>query len=99
MSVYMIESKRVDYSENFSRIVVTGTVSDAGKLEVNLMSTKDLIVQEVESMPEEERGKLLRVIRAFRAEDGASFATMLLSEELLAEDWLKPEEDEAWADL
>ena len=36
---------------------------------------------------------------AARQSKSESFQTMLASEQMLREDWERPEEDEAWADL
>ncbi len=64
------------------------------------MSTKELILKEIDEAPEEFSSEVLEFIRALkivRAIDVNEIS--LLSEAALAKDWLSPEEDEAWKDL
>ena len=64
------------------------------------MSKKDEIVSELENIPENLLDDVLDYInfiksKAFKQE----MATALASEPILKQDWLLPEEDEAWRDL
>jgi len=64
------------------------------------MTTKEAILKAVEDLPEEclddlaNYAELLRHKTAF-----LSLPTAMASERVLAKDWLRPEEDEAWQDL
>ncbi|MBD0266494.1 MAG: DUF2281 domain-containing protein [Tolypothrix sp. Co-bin9] len=64
------------------------------------MSTKDLLLREIEQVPEfllTELLDFLQFIKAKHLEQNTQIS--ILSESSLAKDWLKPEEDEAWQDL
>ncbi len=64
------------------------------------MSTKDLLLREIEQVPEfllTEVLDFLQFIKAQHLEQNTQIS--ILSESSLAKDWLKPEEDEAWQDL
>lgn len=64
------------------------------------MNAKDLIIQEIDQVPEpilEEVLDFLRFLKTKQIQD--KLATTLLSESALQKDWLRPEEDEAWRDL
>ena len=63
------------------------------------MSKKQIIVQELESVPEKDFDALLGFIRSLKARSGEDAAPALLAESALMKDWLSPEEDAAWADL
>jgi hypothetical protein len=63
------------------------------------MSKKDIIVRELEGVPEEEFEALLRFIWSLKARTGDAAAPALLAESSLMKDWLSPEEEAAWADL
>ena len=64
------------------------------------MPSKDTIFQEIEQMPEILLGDVLRFLQSLKAQYlQTSVETCLLSESVLAKDWLTPEEDEAWQDL
>jgi hypothetical protein len=64
------------------------------------MTAKETLLQTVEELPPEfivdlaEYAKQLRWKAAHR-----EAPTALASQEVLAKDWLRPEEDEAWKDL
>lgn len=64
------------------------------------MTTKDKLIQELESLPEALMAELLDHARTLRQKNvmGARDAA-IASEPTLARDWLRPEEDEAWKDL
>ena len=64
------------------------------------MSTQELIIKEVESLPEPLQREVYDFIRLLRekSEDG-SFNGLLLSESALSKDWNTSEEDAAWANL
>jgi hypothetical protein len=64
------------------------------------MTVKESLLQTVDQLPEEclkdlaEYASRLRLKTAHR-----EIPTALASEEVLARDWLRPEEDDAWQDL
>jgi len=64
------------------------------------MSTKEALEQELHQLPEEELAEVLRFVRLLkRSSPGDARETALLSEAVLAKDWLSPEDEEAWRDL
>jgi hypothetical protein len=63
------------------------------------MSKKQIIVQELESIPEKDFDALLVFIHSLKSGNAEDIVTALLSESSLAKDWLSPEEEVAWADL
>ena len=64
------------------------------------MSTRELIDQEVTSLPESLQREVYDFARFLhRKSDEDSFNGLLLSETALAKDWNTPEEDAAWASL
>ena len=64
------------------------------------MNTKELLLQEIEQVPEPILEEVLDFLRYLKAKKilQRQEAT-LLSEPSLAKDWLRPEEEEAWRDL
>lgn len=64
------------------------------------MSKKELIVREIEQIPESLLEEVLDFVRFLRAKGvREKLEVSLLSESSLQKDWLRPEEDEAWRDL
>ena len=66
------------------------------------MKTKELILREIEVFPEPYLKEVLDFIRFLKdksTKEGRSIETAILSESILAEEWLTQEEDEAWDDL
>jgi hypothetical protein len=63
------------------------------------MSKKQIIVQELESIPEKDFDALLVFIHSLKSRNAEDIVPALLSESSLAKDWLSPEEEVAWADL
>jgi hypothetical protein len=63
------------------------------------MSKKEIIVQELEGVPEEDFDALLDFIHSLKCRDGEDAAPRLPAESSLMKDWPSPEEDAAWADL
>jgi hypothetical protein len=64
------------------------------------MSAKDLIIQEMEQVPEpmlEEVLDFLRFLKAKQLQERLEIP--ILSESSLEKDWLRAEEDEAWQHL
>ena len=64
------------------------------------MNTQELIIKEVENLPEplqQEIYNFARFLREKAADD--SFNGLLLSESALRKDWDTPEEDDAWVNL
>jgi hypothetical protein len=64
------------------------------------MSTQELIIKEVENLPEPLQREVYDFARFLREKAvGESFNGLLLSESVLRKDWDTPEEDAAWANL
>lgn len=63
------------------------------------MSTREVIVHELERLPEQDLGKLLAFLRSLKEAHAENAVPTLVAESALAKDWLTPEEDEAWASL
>jgi hypothetical protein len=59
------------------------------------MSKKELIVRELDRVPEQDLEELLVYLRALRDDQVTAYA----AESSLGKDWLSQEEDEAWAGL
>jgi hypothetical protein len=64
------------------------------------MSTKDIIIREIEQTPEVILEEILDFLLFLKSKHQYGKPdTYVLSESSLAKDWLTPEEDEAWQDL
>jgi hypothetical protein len=63
------------------------------------MSKKELIVRELDHVPEQDLEKLLAFLRALRETHADSEMSAFAAESSLIKDWLSPEEDAAWAGL
>ena len=63
------------------------------------MSKRELIVRELDRLPEQDLDDLLRFLISLRESKIDAAIPMLASESALAKDWLTPEEDAAWARL
>jgi len=64
------------------------------------MSTKDLIIQEIEQVPEPMLEEVLDFLRFLKAKQiQERLETPILSESSLQKEWLTQVEDEAWRDL
>jgi hypothetical protein len=64
------------------------------------VTTKEAILHAVEDLPEECLDDLAHYVDTLRHKNALHAApTALASETVLAKDWLRPEEDEAWRDL
>ena len=64
------------------------------------MSTRELIDNEIASLPEDLQRKVYAfALRLKKSGDADSFDGAKLSESVLARDWDSPEEDAAWANL
>jgi len=64
------------------------------------MTNRELLLTEIERAPEPVVNEVLGFLRLLRKgplEESLDLA--LASEQVLAKDWLRPEEDEAWRDL
>jgi len=60
----------------------------------------ELIVNEIEQVPESLLEEILDFIRFLKIKDRTNkLETMIASESSLKRDWMRPEEDEAWRDL
>ena len=61
---------------------------------------KDAVLQEIEELPDELITDALEYIRRLRVQAAIHRSeTAVASEAVLAKDWLRSEEDEAWRDL
>jgi hypothetical protein len=64
------------------------------------MSTKELLLREIEATPDELLEEVLDFVQFLKQrKDLDRFEITLASESSLQKDWLRPEEDEAWQDL
>jgi hypothetical protein len=64
------------------------------------MSTKELLINEIEEVPEPFLAEVLDFVLFLKARIAREKLDMaLMSESSLSKDWLKPEEDQAWQDL
>jgi len=64
------------------------------------MEEKELIVKEIENLPESYLIEILDFIRFLKNKVWEEKMELALASEVsLKKDWLKPEEDEAWKDL
>ncbi|MFH1773599.1 MAG: DUF2281 domain-containing protein [Methanobacteriota archaeon] len=63
------------------------------------MVTKELILNEIEKIPEPLLKEVLDFIRFLKTKSVEGVETAIASESSLRKDWLRPEEDEAWTDL
>ena len=64
------------------------------------MSTKELLINEIEEVPEPFLAEVLDFVLFLKARIAREkLDTALMSESSLSKDWLKPEEDQAWQDL
>jgi hypothetical protein len=64
------------------------------------MSTQELIIKEVENLPEPLQQEVYDFARFLRERSAnESFNGLLLSESALPKNWETPEEDTAWANL
>ena len=75
-----------------SKIAIIGQVSN--------MSIREQIFQETENTPDRILIEVLDYLQYLKVKhQQGMMETALLSEAILAEDWLKPEEEAAWQDL
>ena len=64
------------------------------------MTKIELIIREIQRVPEGLLDEILDFVRFVEAREGRHPSeTALASEAVLARDWLRPEEEAAWADL
>jgi hypothetical protein len=64
------------------------------------MKTKELILREIEVFPEPYLKEVLDFVRFLKDKSSKrGIEEAILSEPVLAEEWLAPEEDKAWEDL
>jgi hypothetical protein len=64
------------------------------------MTAKESLLQTVEELPEEYLRDLAEYASRLRLKAAhCDVPTALASQEVLAKDWLRPEEDDAWQDL
>ncbi len=64
------------------------------------MTKKELLIREIEQVPEPYLDELLDFIQFLKAKiNKGKLDTAIASESSLRKDWLKPEEDEAWQSL
>ena len=64
------------------------------------MEMKELVIQEIERIPEKYLEEVLEFIRSIEVKGyEKTIGTAIASEKSLEKDWLTPEEDEAWKNL
>jgi hypothetical protein len=63
------------------------------------MSKLELIVRELDRLPEQDLDKLLAFVRSLKEAHTETAIPTLAAESALAKDWLAPEEDAAWVNL
>ena len=63
------------------------------------MSKRELIVRELDRLPEQDLDRLLAFLSALKEAHTDAVLPMLAAESALAKDWRTPEEDAAWANL
>jgi hypothetical protein len=63
------------------------------------MSKREIIVQELGRLSEQDVDRLLAFLRALAEERASASLSTVAAESALAKDWLTPEEDAAWANL
>jgi len=64
------------------------------------MSTKELLMNEIEEVPEPLLSEVLDFVHFLKAKAVRDkLGVAIMSETSLSKDWLKPEEDEAWQNL
>ncbi|MCZ2147042.1 MAG: hypothetical protein LC126_04635 [Bryobacterales bacterium] len=63
------------------------------------MSTREVIVRELERLPEQDLDKLLSFLRLLKEAHAENAASTLAAESALATDWLTSAKDSAWASL
>jgi len=64
-----------------------------------VMSKRELIVRELDRMPDQDLDKLLGFLHLLRETHAEAAVPTLAAESALAKDWLAPEEDAAWSSL
>lgn len=64
------------------------------------MDTKEVLIQELEQVPESVLEEVLDLVLFLKSKHiQENLETSILSESSLEKDWLRPEEDEAWQHL
>ena len=64
------------------------------------MTQKELVLNEIEQLPDSLLGDVLHYIQGLKATTSReALETARASEQVLAKDWLRDEEDEAWQDV
>ncbi len=64
------------------------------------MTSEKAIAGELQDLSEAKPREVLEFVRRLKsAGEDSAFGCALASEAVLAKDWLRPEEDEAWKDL
>jgi hypothetical protein len=64
------------------------------------MSTKEILINEIEQVPEPLLGEVLDFVYFLKTKAAhEKLDVAIMSESSLSKDWVKPEEDEAWQNL
>jgi hypothetical protein len=64
------------------------------------LNTREQLIEEIADAPDALLEEAIDFIRFFKSKEAkSSLETTLFSEASLAKDWLRPEEDQAWASL
>ncbi len=74
---------------------------DNNNVNISLPLNFNQVIEIVKQLPYREKLKLTRLLEEETRQhpEKDELATHLASEKVLAKDWLRPEEDEAWKDL
>ena len=63
------------------------------------MSTKNILIKEIENLPEPVIAEVLDYVRFLKYKNREGVENYIQSESSLMKEWLSPAEDEAWKDL
>jgi hypothetical protein len=65
------------------------------------MSIRELIIKEMDNVPEEQLQEVLDFIRSLEKVKAVTkkLGTAIVSENVLKKDWMRPEEEKAWKNL
>lgn len=63
------------------------------------MNEKELLIQEIKQIPDEQIDEVIKFVRALKSKREERRDILVTSESSLAKDWLREEEDVAWQNL
>ncbi len=64
-----------------------------------LMSSREALHNEIDDVPEQMIDEVLDFVHFLKARNLRGREAAILSEAILAQDWLRPEEEQAWSNL